>query len=347
MLERIMNSDAIFWTMGVIAGAGIICKIITVFTLKRLVRAAGKMGKSNQKLMKLVKAKFEHAFMLSDRVDNVDAFVEKYLFEYRVFGLRLHTYQYFSKQSVWLLGFVGLLGMFLSYGQVGMEEETFQYGTIGGAAMVLLFLVRISSDEAHQLDIVKTYMIDYLENVCAPRYSKQQSLKHQRMEHVMNETVLEPAGDVFMESEDVVMESDKAEMETDEREKEAVRSEKSLNPDMKEIKIPGQKEEKVKLERYETAKPEQTDTENMKSKTIETKLQNMENDWRKEDTIGTEDEKKMIMVEADEKERIVEENHAVRGVEPINIQKREPEAETERRIPQEVILREILEEFLA
>ena len=172
MLERIMNSDAIFWTMGVIAGAGIICKIITVFTLKRLVRAAGKMGKSNQKLMKLVKAKFEHAFMLSDRVDNVDAFVEKYLFEYRVFGLRLHTYQYFSKQSVWLLGFVGLLGMFLSYGQVGMEEETFRYGTIGGAAMVLLFLVRISSDEAHQLDIVKTYMIDYLENVCAHRYKR-------------------------------------------------------------------------------------------------------------------------------------------------------------------------------
>ena len=143
MLETIMNSNVIFWTMGVIAGVSVLCKVITAFTLKRLVRAAGKMGKSNQKLMKLVKAKFEHAFMLSDRVDNVSAFVEKYLFEYKIFGIRLHTYRYFEKQSVWLMGILGLAGMLLSYTQPGMEEETFRYGAIGGAAMVLLFWLEI------------------------------------------------------------------------------------------------------------------------------------------------------------------------------------------------------------
>lgn len=296
MLETIMNSDAIFWTMGVIAGISVLCKLITTFTLKRLVRAAGKMGKSSQKLMKLVKAKFEHAFMLSDRVDNVNAFVEKYLFEYRIFGIRLHTYRYFEKQSIWLVGILGLLGMFLSYTQPGMEEETFRYGAIGGAAMVLLFLVRNSSDEEHQLGVVKTYMIDYLENVCAPRYSKQQALKTKRMETVMQENIVEAEEEVFSEAKTIL------EDESMEDAIKIIESEEEYHrdPDMKEIKLP-------ELEKEET--------EVLKDENIpEPEIQNIE--------INREKGKEIL-------------------------EKEEEEETSERRIPQEVILREILEEFLA
>lgn len=296
MLETIMNSDAIFWTMGVIAGISVLCKLITTFTLKRLVRAAGKMGKSSQKLMRLVKAKFEHAFMLSDRVDNVNAFVEKYLFEYRIFGIRLHTYRYFEKQSIWLVGILGLLGMFLSYTQPGMEEETFRYGAIGGAAMVLLFLVRNSSDEEHQLGVVKTYMIDYLENVCAPRYSKQQALKTKRMETVMQENIVEAEEEVFSEAKTILEdESMEDAIKIIENEEEYHR-----DPDMKEIKLP-------ELEKEET--------EVLKDENIpEPEIQNIE--------INREKGKEIL-------------------------EKEEEEETSERRIPQEVILREILEEFLA
>ena len=296
MLETIMNSNVIFWTMGVIAGVSVLCKVITAFTLKRLVRAAGKMGKSNQKLMKLVKAKFEHAFMLSDRVDNVSAFVEKYLFEYKIFGIRLHTYRYFEKQSVWLMGILGLAGMLLSYTQPGMEEETFRYGAIGGAAMVLLFLVRNSSDEEHQLGVVKTYMIDYLENVCAPRYSKQQALKTKRMENVMNENIVEAGEEVFSEPktilEDEIIEDAIKVVENEEK--------YNRNPEMKELKLPEEEKEEVEAMKEE--------------KVLEPEIQNIEINREKSEEFS---------------------------------QKEEEEERTERRIPQEVILREILEEFLA
>lgn len=296
MLETIMNSNVIFWTMGVIAGVSVLCKVITAFTLKRLVRAAGKMGKSNQKLMKLVKAKFEHAFMLSDRVDNVSAFVKKYLFEYKIFGIRLHTYRYFEKQSVWLMGILGLAGMLLSYTKPGMEEETFRYGAIGGAAMVLLFLVRNSSDEEHQLGVVKTYMIDYLENVCAPRYSKQQALKTKRMENVMNENIVEADEEVFSEPktilEDEIIEDAIKVVENEE--------EYNRNPEMKELKLPEEEKEEVEAMKEE--------------KVLEPEIQNIEINREKSEEFS---------------------------------QKEEEEERTERRIPQEVILREILEEFLA
>lgn len=296
MLETIMNSNVIFWTMGVIAGVSVLCKMITAFTLKRLVRAAGKMGKSNQKLMKLVKAKFEHAFMLSDRVDNVSAFVEKYLFEYKIFGIRLHTYRYFEKQSVWLMGILGLAGMLLSYTQPGMEEETFRYGAIGGATMVLLFLVRNFSDEEHQLEVIKTYMIDYLENVCAPRYSKQQALKTKRMENVMNENIVEAGEEVFSEPktilEDEIIEDAIKVVENEE--------EYNRNPEMKELKLPEEEKEEVEAMKEE--------------KVLEPEIQNIEINREKSEEFS---------------------------------QKEEEEERTERRIPQEVILREILEEFLA
>lgn len=297
MLETIKSSYAIFWAMGVIAGAGIICKIITTFTLKRLVKAAGKMGKSNQKLMKLVKAKFEHAFMLSDRVDNVGAFVEKYLFEYRVCGLRLHTYRHFSKQCVWILGCLGLIGMSLSYGQVGMEESTFRYGAVGGASMVLMFLIWISSDEEHQLEVVRTYMIDYLENVCAPRYGKQQALKYQRMGNVMQETIVDPVKETVVEaSEEVVAEQriEKAEEQNEE----------TKNPDMKEIKIPGQDSPDMQTEQAS-----------------ESEIQNIEVN----------------------REKVKREDEIEKALEKMQ----EEELKEEKRVPQEVILREILEEFLA
>ena len=292
MLETIMKSHAIFWVMGAVAGVGILCKMITVFTLKRLVRAAGKMGKSSQKLMKLVKAKFEHAFMLSDRVDNVEAFVEKYLYEYKVWGLRLHTYRYFVKQSVWILGVLGIAGMFLSYGQAGMEEETFRYGVIGGIAMVGMFLVRIASDEEHQLEVIKTYMIDYLENICGPRYSKQQALKQQRMEHVMSETVVESA-------EETVEEKIK----------------KEYDPEMREIKVP---EDVIKPEIGDVKGPE---PEMEEKEDIQQELKSME----------AEEEEKQ------KQEEMKEENE----------RKNKEAEESERRVPQEIILREILEEFLA
>ncbi len=292
MLETIMRSHAIFWVMGAVAGVGILCKMITVCTLKRLVRAAGRMGKSSQKLMKLVKAKFEHAFMLSDRVDNVEAFVEKYLYEYKVWGLRLHTYRYFVKQSVWILGVLGIVGMFFSYGQAGMEEEAFRYGVIGGVAMVGMFLVRISSDEEHQLEVIKTYMMDYLENICGPRYSKQQALKQQRMEHVMNETIVEPAEETADEM-----------------------AKKNYDPEMREIKIP---EEIIKPEVGDVKGPE---PEIEEKEYIQQEIKSME----------SEEEEKLSQEEIKEEKEI----------------KSKETEESERRVPQEIILREILEEFLA
>lgn len=172
MLEMFVVREAVFFLTGVIIGIGAIARLITGISLKKLVKAASNMSKSNHPLMRLVRAKFEHGCMVSDKVQNVDAFVEKYLYEYRVLGVRLHTWRQWAKGSIWLCLLFGATGMALAYMAGEKGQGIYRYGILGGAGAAALFLLRMLADDAYQLDAAKTYMVDFLENTYAHRYAK-------------------------------------------------------------------------------------------------------------------------------------------------------------------------------
>lgn len=172
MLRTMVDYNVMFYVMGVVAAIGVCSKLVSQFALKRLVRASGNMNKSTHKLMKLMRAKYEHACMVSDKVQNVGAFVDKYVFEYRILGLRLHTWQQMQKQTMWMSALLGALGAWMHYYVYGMGEVIYRYAGSGAVLMMLLFLLHITTDEKYLLKSSKTYMIDYLENVCAHRYEK-------------------------------------------------------------------------------------------------------------------------------------------------------------------------------
>lgn len=91
--EAVAETGIIFYLMLGVGIVGILAKVMNYVTLRKLVNAAGSMSKSTHKLMKLVRAKYEHACMVHDRVENVNAFVEKYIYEYRGFFLKIHTWR--------------------------------------------------------------------------------------------------------------------------------------------------------------------------------------------------------------------------------------------------------------
>ena len=76
MLEMFVVRETVFFLTGVMIGIGAIARLITGISLKKLVRAASNMSKSNHPLMRLVRAKFEHGCMVSDKVQNVGAYLE-------------------------------------------------------------------------------------------------------------------------------------------------------------------------------------------------------------------------------------------------------------------------------
>ena len=188
MLEGLAgDSRVIIYLMTGIGVLGILAKIINQLTLYRLVRAAGNMPKSTHRLIKLVRAKYEHACMIHDSVENVDAFVEKYIYEYRGFLFRIHTWRQIEVLSVWFAGILAALGASVHYLSSGLTETVYQYIAAGIAEMVLLSVVMRLSDEHYKINAVKMYMVDYLENICAFRLKKQNQRERESIDVIAAE----------------------------------------------------------------------------------------------------------------------------------------------------------------
>ena len=172
MLELMLDRHVIYVLMGMSAFAGVVSKVVVGRTLRKLVAAAESMGKSNHPLMRLVRAKFEHTCMISEKVENVGVFVDKYLYEYRVGGVRLHAWRRLQMAGAGLCLILGGVGAIISYRIKGATEQTAMIGGTGGALALIVFLVHMLTDEEYRLEAVRNYMVDYLENIYQHRYEK-------------------------------------------------------------------------------------------------------------------------------------------------------------------------------
>ena len=172
MLEAVWKHGVLFYAVGVMCILGILSKIIVSLTLRRLVREGGRMGKSLHPLMKLVRAKFEHACMVSDKVQNIRAFVDKYMYEYKVLWIKLHSWRQMEKAAAWGCLVFGAAGAATAYAQNAPLENAGQYAAAGIAGALLLFALRMVTDESYQLEAAKNYMIEFLENTYARKYEK-------------------------------------------------------------------------------------------------------------------------------------------------------------------------------
>ena len=160
------------YVMGVIFGLAVLAKMISYVTVRRMVKAASEIQKSNHRLMKLIKAKFEHASMVSDKVQNVEAFVDKYLYEYRFLRIKLWSYRNFQKNAAWAIGLLGMVCATTCYKENGFGIRTLLYiewTCILVMGIVLLYYVL---DEETRIKAAKNYIVEYLENVCIHRYEK-------------------------------------------------------------------------------------------------------------------------------------------------------------------------------
>lgn len=172
LLGKVVDNQIIFYVMAAIAGIGILAKIIARMITGKLLREAANMHHSNHILIKLIKAKYEHANLVTERVQNVEAFVDKYLYEYRIMGIKCYNWQSIEMKCMWTVLAIGVIGGALQYLQSGFGEKTFQllvWGAVGG---MCLFLLHTFTDERRRMTAIRTYIVDYLQNVCAHRYAK-------------------------------------------------------------------------------------------------------------------------------------------------------------------------------
>lgn len=176
------DTNIIFYLMIAVGVIGVLSKTVNHLTLSHLLKAAGNMSKSKQKLMHHVRTEYEHACMAQGSVRNALAFIRKYFYEYRGFLFCIHTWKQLEIQTIWFSGILAVLGAAGHYMAHGLCEGLFQYMAVGIAEMTLLFVVSQLTDESYQIKGIEIYMTDYLENVCAQRYKKTKQTEEKQIE---------------------------------------------------------------------------------------------------------------------------------------------------------------------
>lgn len=164
----------IFYGMGILLGISLFAKFISALTIRKMVKEAAEIHKSEHRFMKLLKAKFEHMCMVSERVQNVGAFVDKYLYEYKVCGIRLQSWRSAPKKGAFLILILGVFAVCESIRTDGVTRQVMEYIQWTGIFVLPLLLAQFLSGEKARLLAARNYMVEYLENVCIHRYAKKQ-----------------------------------------------------------------------------------------------------------------------------------------------------------------------------
>lgn len=178
--------EIMFYVMGILLSLGLFAKLISSITVRKMVKEAAEIQKSNHKLIKLIKAKFEHASMISERMQNVGAFVDKYIYEYKVFGIRLNTWREIPRKIFLLILILGVFSVCESIRLEGLATSTVECIQWTSLSVLVLALVNFMSGESARLEATRNYIVEYLENVCIHRYAKQYVIKEkeQSMEEI-------------------------------------------------------------------------------------------------------------------------------------------------------------------
>lgn len=168
MMEYLEKGYVLYAMLGICAIC-VLGRLIANGTYKRLIRQAENMASAKDSFLKRLKLKYESTYRLNDGVDNVPAFVEKNLYQYKKMGITLRKLEGISIYGALfclLAGLCATLGSFLY--QTNVKTMILQFG----AGIVLgLFLVLIDSvtDTGTKREVLLANICDYLENILVVR----------------------------------------------------------------------------------------------------------------------------------------------------------------------------------
>ncbi len=163
-MKSIIEQYMLVYGMIVLGVVGIVLKVIVSCVYNHLIHASDKMGNSDNKLMKLIRLKFETCYQLRIGVHNVESFVDKYVYRYRVMGVLLTTWENLSGQILILSMLYGTATV-VSAIMTGVSQEALFvhfFTAIAVCAVLVLMDSIINLSVKHKR--LQINIVDYLDN---------------------------------------------------------------------------------------------------------------------------------------------------------------------------------------
>ncbi len=186
VVKELFDKNIFIYIMCGLFGFGMLLKLILSLVYSGLIRASENMGSAKNKLTQLMKLKFETFYKLKIGVNNVDIFVDKYVYHYKFCGVLLSTWENIGGQVLMLCLLIGsvssILGLICECGKTQILS-VFSVGIItSGLLIVMEGVLNLSGKK----ELIRLNMKDYLENFLKVRL-EQQILSPEMMEQYKKE----------------------------------------------------------------------------------------------------------------------------------------------------------------
>lgn len=190
MIQQLYDNYIFIYGMAGLCALGTILKIMVSRTYKRLIKASDNMGSTKHKLMKLMKMKFEACYKLKIGVNNVDSFVDKYVYKHKICGIHLYTWENIGGQLLILCLLAGTVGSVLGLAYNCGKNDILITFFSGVFTSSLLIVVESFINLGAKKSILKANITDYLENFLKVRLEQEnftpEMLEEYRQEYFSN-----------------------------------------------------------------------------------------------------------------------------------------------------------------
>lgn len=190
MIQELYDNYIFIYGMAGLCVLGTILKIMVSRTYKRLIKASDNMGSTKHKLMKLMKMKFEACYKLKIGVNNVDSFVDKYVYKHKICGIHLYTWENIGGQLLILCLLAGTVGSVLGLVYNCGKNDILITFFSGVFTSSLLIVVESFINLGAKKSILKANITDYLENFLKVRLEQEnftpELLEEYRQEYFSN-----------------------------------------------------------------------------------------------------------------------------------------------------------------
>lgn len=173
MLQKMLLTTIWGRIIMVLSVTGILLRMITILSYKRMKTASENPGKTKRQWVQLLKKRYE-SYEKFGRMKNVEAFVEHYFARKGILGIPLSVWDKAGAAlpvAVVLIGMLGLGALFNDGDSVREMLGLMLIACMSGAGLFLLHIIGDAREAKRQIVVALT---DYLENGTAYRGKKEE-----------------------------------------------------------------------------------------------------------------------------------------------------------------------------
>lgn len=178
MIEKILEMNGVLYTVITICAVSLIIKIQLLLLYKKLIREAAAPGRKRKcsryvrQYIKEITNGFEMEYRSSYYVNNVSVFVDRYLYDVRLSGVRYSTWETMGVIAVLMCLIAGMAGAFGAYYYEFGQDHIIRYTLEGLAVSGIIVMADAFIDIQRRKEQLHTNICNYLENYMKPRLEK-------------------------------------------------------------------------------------------------------------------------------------------------------------------------------